>query len=193
MVQDDSNLLDPLNAFYAEAGLPLPVAGRLDGKTVPEPYKSLLVHQNDMTPTLESFYNQKIHLRVLKAHFDGEVYSRQVVLVLDADEKPVAFGAIRIHLEHLPLKARELILEEKRPLGAILYNQGVDHASRPNAFFQVGSDAFINSVLGLKSSNLLYGRRNILSNSSQRILAEIIEILPPSQSLPSMEKSQDQR
>ena len=192
MMQDHSNLLYPLNEFYAEAKLPLPVVSRLDGKALPEPYKSLLVHQNDMTPTLESFYNQKIHLRVLKAHFEGNVYSRQVVLVLDADEKPAEFGAIRIYLEHFPLQARELILEDKRPLGAILFDQGVDHSSRPNAFFRIRSDALINSVLDLTESNPLYGRRNVLSNSSQGTLAEIIEILPPSQSLSGMEKSHGQ-
>jgi hypothetical protein len=43
----------PLDEFYARSGLPLPRIERTSGEEVPEPYRSLLVHQNDMTPTLE--------------------------------------------------------------------------------------------------------------------------------------------
>jgi len=45
----------PLDEFYARAGLPMPSLQELTGKEVPEPYRSLLVHENDMTPTLEQF------------------------------------------------------------------------------------------------------------------------------------------
>jgi chorismate-pyruvate lyase len=149
------------------------------GEEMPEPYRSLLVHARDMTPTLEGFYKQGIHVRILKRHLSESVYARQVVLALDGDERPVEFGAIQIYLEHLPSKARELILEGKQPLGAILHNQGIGHASCPKAFFRINSDAVIDSALHLTGLNLLYGRRNVLLNSLERTLAEIVEILPP--------------
>jgi chorismate-pyruvate lyase len=182
-MQDDLNLLYPLNEFYAEAGLSLPEVRRVDEAAVPEPYKSLLVHENDMTHTLESFCNQSIHIQPLKTHLNGKVYSRQVVLALHGDERPVEFGAIKIYLENFPWQARQLVLGEKQPLGGILHSQGMEYASRPKAFIQVWADVFINTALRLKGSNLLYGRKNVLLDSSQRTLAEIIEILPPSQSL----------
>ena len=43
----------PLSDFYARAKLPLPRIEVIPGDEVPEPYKSLLVHENDMTPTLD--------------------------------------------------------------------------------------------------------------------------------------------
>ena len=55
----------PLDEFYARSGLPLPPLEQVDGETVPEPYKTLLVHRNDMTPTLEDFHGRSVHLRVL--------------------------------------------------------------------------------------------------------------------------------
>jgi chorismate-pyruvate lyase len=176
---DDPYLLYPLNEFYARAGLPLPGAVEIGGEEMPKPYRSLLVHACDMTPTLEGFYRQGIHVRVLKRHLYESVFARQVVLALDGEERPVEFGAIKIYLEHFPSRARELILEEKRPLGAILHSQGIEHASCPKAFFHITPDAMISGVLHLTGLNLLYGRRNVLLDSSERTLAEIIEILPP--------------
>jgi chorismate-pyruvate lyase len=175
----DYYLLYPLNEFYARAGLSLPGAVKIGGEEVPEPYRSLLVHARDMTPTLEGFYRQAIHVRILNRHLSESLYARQVVLALDGDERPVEFGAIQIYLEHFPSKARELILRGKRPLGAILHNQGIGHVSCPKAFFRINSDAVIDSALHLTGLNLLYGRRNVLLNSSERTLAEIVEILPP--------------
>ena len=52
----DPKLLYPLNEFYEQAELPLPPAIRVEGRDVPEPYKSLLVHERDMTPTIADAY-----------------------------------------------------------------------------------------------------------------------------------------
>src|SRR6266404_2816907 len=54
----DSNLLYPLNEFYEQAGLPLPPAVQVAAREVPEPYRSLLVHEREMTPTLEVAYRR---------------------------------------------------------------------------------------------------------------------------------------
>jgi len=175
----DPSLLYPLNEFYARAGLSLPGAVEIGGEEMPEPYRSLLVHARDMTPTLEGFYKQGIHVRILRRHVYESMFDRQVVLALDGDERPVEFGAIKIYLGHFLTKARQLILEGKRPLGTILHNEGVGHSSCPKAFFRITSDDVIGSALQLTGLNLLYGRRNVLLDSSERTLAEIIEILPP--------------
>jgi hypothetical protein len=98
------NLLDPLDHFYLASDMPVPEATETSGEQIPEPYRSLLVHQDDMTPTLEAAYRQRIHLRLLDRKMDGEVMLRQVVLVLDTDDRPVEFGAIRIQLTFLPPK-----------------------------------------------------------------------------------------
>src|SRR6266851_2067752 len=54
-----------LERFYSRAGLTLPALERLSDDEVPQPYKALLVHSLDMTPTLEKFYRQPIDLTVL--------------------------------------------------------------------------------------------------------------------------------
>ena len=51
----------PLDDFYAQAGLPLPRITAIPGEAMPEPYRTLLVHQNDMTSTLEKFHKSTVH------------------------------------------------------------------------------------------------------------------------------------
>ena len=173
------SITHPLEEFYARSGFPLPPLQEIDGEAMPEPSKTLLVHQNDMTPTLEDFHGHAIHLRVLGREQRGEEYFREVVLLLDGSEQPVEFGAIQIHLGLFAAPAREQILREQWPLGHILKDYAIPHTSRPGAFLRIASDPLINGVLGLTGAQMLYGRRNTLFDASERPLAEIVEILPP--------------
>jgi chorismate-pyruvate lyase len=172
-------LVHPLDEFYARAGQPLPPLNEVDGHAVPEPYKTLLVHQNDMTPMLEKFYRQNIHLRLIGRRLDGNEYFREVVLLLDANNQPGEFGAIKMNLNLFPPAARRQILEERRPLGHILEECRIPHASRPRAFIRVASDPLINEALKLSGAHVLFGRRNTLFDPQGNPLAEIVEILPP--------------
>src|SRR2546423_993442 len=166
----------PLDEFYAQMGLTLPPLQQVDGEAVPQPYKRLLVHQNDMTPTLESFHGRDIHLRLLGRRRKGNGYFREVVLLLDGTDQAVEFGAIKIYLDGFAPAVRRQILEERRPLGHVLQECGVKHTSRPKAFLRLASDRFINEALQLSGANVLYGRRNTLFDPREQPLAEIVEI-----------------
>ena len=180
---DGKNLLYPLSEFYLQNNLTLPAVTGIDGQQMPEPYKSLLVHETDMTPTLEKYHDQSMRLQILKRNLEGDDYSRQVLLVSEEDQKPAEFGAIKIHLQQFSEDVRQQILEEKRPLGAILYDKRIPHSSRPVAFVRLKPDAIIKLALGLRDAPLLFGRRNVLMGPSKRILADILEVLPPNGSL----------
>jgi chorismate-pyruvate lyase len=169
----------PLDEFYARSGLTLPPLDQLEGEAVPAPYKTLLVHERDMTSTLESFHHGGIHLRLVSREQRGDEYFREVVLALDGSERPVEFGAIQINLGRFPQKAREQILEERFPLGHILKDHAIQYLSRPKAFLRIASDQTINGLLHLTGAHLLYGRRNTLLDRAGNSLAEIVEILPP--------------
>jgi len=173
------SIIHPLDEFYARSAVSLPPCEQIDGELVPEPYKTLLVHQNDMTPTLEEFYGHTLHLRVLGREQRGNEYFREVVLQLEGSDQPVEFGAIKIHLERFSPTVRRRILKEQWPLGHILKDFAIAHTSRPAAFLRVASDPLINSALGLTGAQVLFGRRNTLFNPAKRPLAEIVEILSP--------------
>ena len=171
-------LAHPLDEFYARTGLELPPIKRVSGEQVPEPYRSLLVHQNDMTSTLENFHGDRIHLRVVGRDRRNGHYYREVVLELDRDDSPVEFGAIKINLDLFPAQVQAEILQERLPLGRILKERGIDFSSRPQGFLRIPSDTLINDLLRLGATQLLYGRRNTLFDAKSRRLAEIVEILP---------------
>jgi hypothetical protein len=174
----NSSLAHPLDEFYTLAGHPLPPLAAVDGAAVPEPYKRLLVHQNDMTPTLESFYRRRIHLQVFGRRQKDNLYFREVLLLLDGTNQPVEFGAIKIDLALFAPAAREEILEERLPLGYILQKHKIPHTSRPRAFLRLAGDRFINNLFKLSGVQTLYGRRNTLFDPQGLPLAEIVEILP---------------
>jgi chorismate-pyruvate lyase len=174
-----AGIIHPLDAFYAEAGLHLPPYTQVDPESVPEPYAGLLVHRTDMTPTLEKFHGQAIHLRVLRSWRKADEYFREVVLVLDGNDEPVEFGAIKINLDLFSQVVRDHILTEHQPLGHILEEHKVPHRSEPCGFLRLASDPLINRALNLSGAQVLYGRRNNLLDAPGRPLAEIVEILPP--------------
>lgn len=169
----------PLNEFYARAGVPLPRFQLLSGPEVPEPWRKLLVHDDDMTPTLEAHHQDEIHIEVLGRERRGDAYFREVVLRLDRNDQAVEFGANRISLEYLPAVVRRLVLQEQLPFGHILKAHDVLHVGHPTAFFQVESDPLMNRAFGLTGNHVLYGRRNTLRDLEGRPLSEVVEILPP--------------
>lgn len=171
--------IEPLDEFYERQDRNLPRFLVIEPGDVPEPYRSLLVHERDMTRTLEQFHDASIHLRVLSRHRDAGAYCRESVLELDGDDRPVEFGAIKIHLDRFPEPGRTQILEEYRPLGGILNASGRPYTSRPTAYLRFTADEFIARALGIRLPAELYGRQNTLRDAEKQILAEIIEILPP--------------
>lgn len=169
-----------LEACLARLSARPPRLAEISGAEMPEPYRELLVHDGDMTPTLERFHHASIHLRVLCCCRVGERYQRQVVLELDGSGLPVEYGAIEIYLDRFPAEGRELILAARRPLGAILRDLALPHASRPSAFLRVHANHAIRAAFGMKRPETLYGRRNTLLDAGGEPLARIVEILPPS-------------
>jgi chorismate-pyruvate lyase len=169
----------PLSEFYAHAKLPLPRIEAIPGDAVPEPFRSLLVHQNDMTPTLEGFHKSDIHLEIVGRERRGDFYFREVVLRLKGTDRPVEFGANKIYLGRFSEEAQDLILQEEIPLGRILKDCGVQHRTEAKFFLRVESDEVINRAFELPQPVTLYGRKAVICDLQHRPLSEIVEILPP--------------
>jgi chorismate-pyruvate lyase len=173
------DLLMPLAWFYNEDDAPLPPVHFMEGSEVPQPWRDLLVHQCDMTPTLRAHHGSEITLQVVQMQMSDSFVMRQVVLHRASDGVPVEFGAIGIQLENFPPHVKELIREGQRPLGGILETEGVPHTSAPRAWFSVEADDHIGQLLKVHPGTKLYGRCNALSHPDGIVFADIVEILPP--------------
>ncbi len=175
-------LLDPLADYYSACGTSFPPITMLDATSLPEAYRLLLAHADDMTPTLEAFHGQSLELRVHRKSQSASTLQRTVSLVGCNDGTPVEFGAIRIELDAFGADVCAAICACSAPLGAILRDYDIEHHSNPTAFFAMSSDDVIEAALApnaIPRGTPLYGRRNELSDGQGRPLAQVVEILPP--------------
>jgi chorismate-pyruvate lyase len=174
---DISSILKPLADFYISRAMP--TVRFIEATCIPQTYRQLLDHPNDMTSTLERFHNEEIRVHILDSRQEATCYEREVLLVTRDTRKKVEFGAIEIFLELFPIAARREILRAELPLGAILKSFRIQYQSKPRAFFEIVSDDVMNAALTLSHTKTLYGRCNEITNMEGQVLADIVEILPP--------------
>lgn len=175
--------VQPLADFYREESEPLPEVVRLKDRDLPQPYRRLLAHRRDMTSSLERFFGARLTLRTLRREIHDDGLYRQVVLETATTAKPAEFGAIKIFLDHFAPPARELILAGEVPLGAILFQQGIEYRCKVAAFFRWARDPVTRAAFGLPEATgperWHYGRKSVLTTAAGEKLAEAVEILPP--------------
>ncbi len=170
----------PFHYFYEKSGLSLPDFRFIKGEEVPYPYRSLLVHANDMTPTLAAFHHSRLYLEVHEQESNDDFVMRLVTLHAAASDAPVEYGAIAIQLGGLPPAVAAEVVAGVKPLGALLGEHGVDHRGAPVAYFSVPADARIAASLHQQPGEILYGRCNQLLDREGMVFADIVEILPRS-------------
>jgi hypothetical protein len=151
----------------------------IPGESIPQPQRSLLVHFTDMTSTLARHHGEPIALKPLERHETPQWYRRLIVLETATSRRPVEYGAMRVLLPLLSEAARTDVLEAKLPLGAILAHHGLAYRHNPSGFFSLRSNRVIEQALKISWPQQLYGRCNSMSDEVGRIVAEVIEILPP--------------
>ena len=145
---------------------------------IPEPYRSMLVHEDDMTSTLERHYGGRVVLRALSTFTTGSWYFRRVLLVQEYSGRPVEMGAIRIKLNIFPPKLRKHILDNKIPLGRLLRDHRFVYVSHATAFIAITPNPEMMGVFWMREPRVLYGRRTVISHDGQKI-GDIVEVLPP--------------
>lgn len=170
-------LASPLDVFYARAGIPAPAVRVIPASRVPAPYRALLVHERDMTPTLEAHHGGPVALRALSTLREGVSYFRRVLLVRRSSGCPVVMAAVRLDITAFSRSVRDRILGNRVPLGRVLRDGGVDYRSRPTAFLAVRPNPEMLGVFWMKAPRTLYGRQTEIT-LKDRSVGEIVEILP---------------
>ena len=169
--------LYPLDTVYRRAGIDPPEARVVAPDEIPPPYRSLLVHEDDMTFTLERHFGGRIVLRPLGVFTRGGSYFRRVLLVQEEAGQPVEMGAIRIDLDAFDAALRRKILQNEIPLGRILRDGRVDYRSVPRKFLAITPNPEMMGVFWMRQADLLYGRRTEILREQQKV-GDIVEVLP---------------
>lgn len=170
--------LMPLHFFHEKRGLSLPPIRFIAPGATPEPQRSLLVQEHDMTPILTAHHRSPLRLEVLDREMGDHYLLRLVNLRKLDDLMPVECGAIGIHLGRFSPRARALIEEGQIPLGDILQREKVPHRGQPRGFFEIRAGSLVAHALGEPKGTLLYGRCNELSFPDGETLADVVEVLP---------------
>ena len=171
------NMLYPLDVVYHRAGVEMPAVNIVSPYEIPMPYRALLVHEDDMTITLERHFGGRVVLRALSTFTSGAWYSRRVLLVQEYSGRPVEMGAIRMKLDAFGARLKKQILRNEVPLGRILRDSGFKYVSHAMAFLAITPNPEMMGVFWMREPRTLYGRRTEIVRDGTRI-GDIVEILP---------------
>jgi chorismate-pyruvate lyase len=172
-----NGVLFPLDFVYARSGVEMPDAEVIEADSIPQPYRSLLVHRTDMTLTLERHFGGRVALRPLATFSTGLWYFRRVLLAQEYTGRPVEMGAIRIKVGAFSDRIRRQILKNDVPLGRLLRDGGVKYESRPVAFLAIKPNPEMMGVFWMREARTLFGRRTEMIHDGAKI-GDIVEVLP---------------
>jgi chorismate-pyruvate lyase len=172
------SLLWPLNLFCDHFGREAPEITPLFPQNMPEPYRRLLVHGDDMTPTLEAYHGTVIGIERINVFRDDEETVREVILRGEGGGRPVEYGASRTFHRMLPPDALALIDEGTVPLGTVLHVCSCPHTARPSGYFKIRATPYFARVFDVPAGTSLFGRRSDLVAPHGVPIAEVCEILP---------------
>ena len=174
---NQNGLLYPLDLVYMRAGVAMPQVRVVAPDEIPLPYRWLLVHDNDMTLTLERHFGGSVALRPLSTFTSGRSYFRRVLLVQEYSGHPVEMGAIRMRLDVFSPRLQSKILRNEIPLGRLLRDGKVEYQSRVKSYLSVTPNAEMMGVFWMREPQTLYGRRTEVIHHGTKI-GDIVEVLP---------------
>jgi chorismate-pyruvate lyase len=172
-----SGLLYPLDLACTRAGTAIPQVKVVSPHGIPQPYRSLLVHDAEMTLTLERHFDDRAILRPISTFSSGTFYFRRVLLARASSGRPIAMGAIRIRLDAFSQRLRTKILARQIPLGRILRENRFTYSSKVMAFLSITPTPEIMGIFWMRESRVLYGRRSEIFRDNVKI-ADVVEVLP---------------
>ncbi|HET6422359.1 MAG TPA: hypothetical protein VFG20_01670 [Planctomycetaceae bacterium] len=155
------NALEDLRSLTALFDHAQPLFQRVEhipSAVTPEPYQSLLVHDEHMTVSMERFHRCTVDVRVLQHRHDGDVYAREILLLKQGTDIPVQYGIVRFHLNYVTEPVRQEILARKTPLGRILINHNVLRHIDLNAILEITAGPGLASALQMPEGGVTYGR-----------------------------------
>jgi chorismate-pyruvate lyase len=170
--------LDELIGLFYEDPDRLGRFEEVDASELPEPYATLLNHQEHMTVTTESFHNSRVNVKVLKTNITPTHYSRKIVLERESDARVVLFGLVRLDMRCIDESVRREIRGQKKPLGRILIEHNVLRQVEMISLLRVECGTDLREYLGPGAPDVVYGRTALIHCNGEPAV-ELLEIVTP--------------
>ena len=168
--------LDTLVGLFYAARESLGQFAPIEAAEMPEPYRSLLVHEHHMTVTVEAHYGCPVDVRVLTRHVTPSHYAREIVLMRQSDGAVVQYGIMRINLACLSPIIREQIHAEVAPLGRILIEHDILRRIYLFSLWKVTPSPWLQGALELQAPRDVYGRTALIECNDEPAV-ELLEIV----------------
>ncbi len=135
-----------------------------------------LAHNHHMTVTVERFHKCPVDLKVLESSFEGDHYSRKIVLTRQSDNQVVMFGIVRLDLSILSPVVRDEVESQTTPLGRILINNHVWRIVKPLNLYEIQPGDELAGLMKLSPGNCCYGRTALIYCDGSPAI-ELLEIV----------------
>ena len=147
---------------------------------VPEPYRTLLVHTQFMTATMERFHGSSVDVKVLarKLDTDQAVYRRKIVLLAKETDAVVQFAFMQFNLGSVSETVRQEILSEQVPLGRVLMTHKINSEIELRDLLKLTVGKGLSDLFGTPVDQVTYGRiARIFCDGA--LAFEVIEVSTP--------------
>jgi chorismate-pyruvate lyase len=170
-------LLALTSLFPAEEPLFLK-AEHIPSAVTPEPYKSMLVHDHHMTVAMETYHNCTVEVQVLAQQRDGNLYTREILLLKQGTDTVVQYGLVRFNLSYVTSEVRDEILAQQTPLGRILINHNVLRHIDLGAILEITAGPRLARHFRMPVGGVTYGRMATIFCNRQPAV-DLLEISAP--------------
>lgn len=150
----------------------------VDPTGLPQPYRTLLNHDEHMTVTVEAHHGCSVDVQVEQTHFTATHYARKILLTRKTDGKVAQFGIVRLNLDSLGAKLRQEIEQQQTPLGRLLIQHDVLRNVRLLSLWKIGAGSDLQRLFGLKKAAICFGRTALIYCNGVPAV-ELLEIVTP--------------
>lgn len=173
---DDLNLPSLFKLFRPESEIPEHEI--IPPEEMPEPYRSLLVHEHHMTVTVEAHHGDLVDVQILERKHEGESYSRKILLTLQKTGKVVQFGIVRVDLSFCTPEVRQKIIDGNIPFGRILIEHNVMRRIEPKRYLRLTPGPKMMEWFNMDECKPVYGRLAYI-HCNEKPAVELLEVVAP--------------
>ena len=166
-----------VNLFYTQPS-ELGSFEEVDPDGIPEPFRTLLNHDEHMTVTVEAHHDCSVDVRVEQTHSTTTHYARKILLTRQTDGEVVQFGIVRLNLDSLGSKLRQEIEKQQTPLGRLLIQHDVLRNVRLLSLWKVAAGSDIRKLFELEDTAVCFGRTALIYCNGVPAV-ELLEIVTP--------------
>ena len=147
----------------------------IDASQVPQPFKDLLCHENNLTAVLEKTYGG-LNVEVLETYITADEIYNRLVNLNSPSGRILTHALLSVNLQNLPESMREAVKEGKVPFGRLLRKHVRERRVQFKACWKVGS-SFNQAILSNQKPSTYARTVVIVCNGLEA--AEVLEIIVP--------------